>query len=125
MRILLALIMIANAALFLFGAVQHLGLAVGSFSEPRIIPASIVETICCLALLGGASVLLAGASKGWSAALIGNFVALAGVIMGIVALNLGAGPRTASNDLYHRIMMLLITVCLVILFAARAAVSPR
>ena len=125
MRVLLALIMIANAALFLFGAVQHAGLTVGRFSEPRIIPAAIVETICCLALFGGASVLLAGTSKGWSAALAGNLVALTGVILGIVALNLGAGPRTASNDLYHRVMLILIGICLVIQFAARAAVSRR
>jgi hypothetical protein len=45
------------------------------------------------------------------------------VIIGIVALNLGAGPRTASNDLYHRIMLLLIAITLVILFAARTAAS--
>lgn len=123
MRTLAAMIMIANAALFTFGAVQHVGITLGAFHEPRIIPAAIVETICSLALLAGAGMLLAHARAGWTAALTGNLVSLTGVIIGIVALNLGAGPRTASNDLYHRIMLLLIAITLVILFAARTAAS--
>jgi len=40
MRRLLEFVMITNAALFFFGAVQHAGLAVGPFHEPRLIPAS-------------------------------------------------------------------------------------
>ena len=54
MKTVLGLIMVANAALFLFGAVQHAGVAIGPFHEPRIIPAAIVETICAIALLSGA-----------------------------------------------------------------------
>jgi hypothetical protein len=46
MRTLLGILMVANAALFIFGAVQHVGVAIGPFQEPRIIPAAIVETIC-------------------------------------------------------------------------------
>ena len=32
--------MIANAALFLLGAVQHVGVVIGPLSEPTIIPAA-------------------------------------------------------------------------------------
>jgi hypothetical protein len=39
---------------------------------------------------------------GWNIALIGNVVALGGVLLGMVALAAGRGPRTASNDFYHR-----------------------
>jgi hypothetical protein len=125
MKALVGTIMILNAALFLFGALQHIGLVLGPFHEPRIIPAAIVETICCLSLLCGAASLLSHSALGWRAAMIGNFVALAGVALGIVALAVGAGPRTASNDLYHRIMLVLIGVSLLILFSARSAVDRR
>ena len=39
-----------------------------------------------------------------------------GVLSGIAALAAGAGPRTASNDLYHRMMLALIGVTFLILF---------
>ncbi|HEX3745863.1 MAG TPA: hypothetical protein VHW09_18105 [Bryobacteraceae bacterium] len=40
MRHTIAGIMLANAALFVFGAVQHAGIAIGPFYEPSIRPAS-------------------------------------------------------------------------------------
>jgi hypothetical protein len=62
------------------------------------------------------------------AALTGNLVAIAGVIVGMVALALGAGPRTASNDVDHRIMLALAGGAMVLLLipSGRAAVKrPR
>jgi hypothetical protein len=125
MKTLLGLIMIVNAAFFLFGAIQHLGVAIGGFHEPRIIPAAIVETICAIGLLLGASAVLAQWKDLWRVALIANLVALGGVLLGMAALVLGAGPRTASNDLYHRIMLVLIGIGVVILFSARSALHQR
>jgi hypothetical protein len=117
-------LMIANAALFFFGAVQHAGIAVGSFHEPFIIPAAIVETLCGLCLLWGAAALFRNSKTGWRTALMMNVVALGGVLLGIAALASGAGPRTASNDLYHRIM-LLIGAGLLILFVGRSRFNQR
>jgi hypothetical protein len=110
------LVMIANAALFLFGAVQHAGISLGRFHEPRIVPAAIVETTCALFLLWGSVAVLSDFSAHWKAALIGNLVAAAGVLLGMVALAAGRGPRTASNDLYHHIMLTLVGVSLLLLF---------
>ena len=112
--------MLANAGLFIFGAIQHVGIALGSFHEPVIIPAAIVEGLCAVSLVGGAAALSRRSKVGWRLALIANLVALSGVVLGIVALAVGAGPRTASNDLYHRIMLLLIAASLAVLFAARS-----
>src|SRR5215470_6175304 len=120
MRALLGLVMIANAGLFVFGAVQHAGFAIGSFHEPHIIPAAIVESICALSLLVGATALVTRWSNSWGTALITNLIAMCGVFLGMVALAAGRGPRTASNDLYHRIMLILIGVSVLILFAARS-----
>jgi len=50
---------------------------------------------------------------------------LGGVLLGIAALAAGAGPRTASNDLYHRIMLLLIGASLLILFSGRSRLDRR
>ena len=120
----LAGVMIANAALFVFGAVQHAGLALGPFHEPTIIPAAVVETTCALALVWGAAAILRSSTKGWRTALLGNFIAFAGVLLGIAALAAGRGPRTASNDLYHRIMLVLIAVSVAILLVWRSRRGP-
>jgi 4-amino-4-deoxy-L-arabinose transferase-like glycosyltransferase len=118
-------LMVANAAFFFFGAVQHAGIAVGSFHEPLITPAAIVETLCGLCLLWGAAALFRNSKTRWRTAVIMNFVALGGVLLGIAALAAGAGPRTASNDLYHRIMLLLIGTSLLILFRGRSRFNQR
>src|SRR2546426_2897252 len=109
-RTLLGSVMAANAALFSFGALQHAGVAAGPFHEPRIIPATIVEGLCALSLAWGAAAVFGARIRAWRAALIANLMALGGVALGIAALAAGAGPRTASNDLYHRIMLGLIAV---------------
>ena len=118
MKQLLTILMLGNAALFVFGALQHAGLVIGSLSEPVIIPASIVELLCALALIWGVVAVLTGSLKAWRSALIGNLIAIAGVAIGMVALAVGAGPRTASNDLYHGIMLALAAASLVSLFVS-------
>ena len=125
MKTMAGWLMGANSALFFFGAVQHAGIAVGSFHEPLIIPAAIVETLCGLCLLWGAAALFRNSTTRWRTAVIMNLVALGGVLLGIAALAAGAGPRTASNDLYHRIMLLLIGASLLILFLGRSRFNQR
>ncbi len=123
MRTALGVIMISNATLFLFGAVQHAGIPIGRFHEPEIIPAAVVESICGSFLLWGSIAIFAHLSNDWKVALIGNLVALGGVLLGMAALAAGRGPRTASNDLYHRIMLVLIVASLLILFSAKSALQ--
>ncbi len=115
MKPLLTALMLGNAALFVFGALQHAGIAIGSLHEPVIVPASVVEVLCALALSWGAAAVLKQSLKAWRAAFIGNWVEIIGVVIGMVALAVGAGPRTARNELYHRIMLTLATASLVIL----------
>jgi hypothetical protein len=119
---MLAWITATNAALFVFGAVQHAGIAVGQFREPRILPAAIVEAICGAALATAAAALFRRAPAARRATIISNLIALAGVIIGVVALAVGAGPRTATNDLYHRLMLAAIGVSFLLLFVSRARV---
>jgi hypothetical protein len=115
MKPLLTALMLGNVALFVFGALQHAGVAIGSLREPVIIPASVVEMFCALALSWAAVAVLKQSPKAWRAAFIGNLVAITGVVIGLVALAVGAGPWTASNALHHKIMLALATASLVIL----------
>jgi hypothetical protein len=125
MKTLAGLLMIANAVVFFFGGVQHAGVSVGRFHEPVIVPATIVEVFCGLCLLWGAIALFRSTATAWRTALITNFVALAGVLLGVAALAAGAGPRTASNDVYHLMMLILIGAAVFVLFYGRRRMSPR
>lgn len=51
MKQLLTTLMLANAAVFAFGALQHAGASIAPLHEPVIVPAGIVEIICALALV--------------------------------------------------------------------------
>jgi uncharacterized membrane protein len=120
MRIALGLLMALNMALFVFGAIQHVGVEIGASSEPVIVPAAIVESICALSLLWGVCAVFRESPALWRIAFIGNLVALAGVLIGIVALAAGRGPRTVSNDNLHRAMLTLIGLSFVAVFVARS-----
>jgi hypothetical protein len=123
MKTLLAGLMAINAGLFFFGAVQHAGLAIGAFHEPRIVPATIVESLCGFSLVWGAVTVLRRQTKEMRGALMCNFIALCGVLLGIAALAVGAGPRTASNDLYHCMMLILIGASLLVVFFDHSKVN--
>jgi hypothetical protein len=118
-KALLELVIAANAAFFFFGAVQHAGVALGRFHEPQIIPAAIVEAVCGVALVWGVTALVRKSWAGRRAAVVANLIALSGVGVGLVSLALGAGPRTASNDLYHKIMLILIAAALLLIWFSR------
>ena len=123
MKNLAGWLMAVNATIFFFGAVQHAAVTIGPFHEPRILAAAIVETVCGVSLLYGAVALFRNWKRSWGTAVIANSISLSGVLLGIAALAVGAGPRTASNDLYHRMMLVLIAAAYVILFWQRLRVD--
>ena len=92
----------------------------GQFHEPLIIRAAIVESLCGLCLLWSAIALFRDWRMRWRIALTTNLIALGGVLLGIAALAVGAGPRAASNDLYHRMMLILIIAMILLLFFGRS-----
>jgi hypothetical protein len=113
--------MAVNAGLFFFGAIQHAGITIGPFHEPRIVPATIVESVCGLALWWGALRVFQKQVLDNQIVFTSNFIALSGVVLGIATLAAGAGPRTASNDLYHRLMLILIGASLLLGFGRSIA----
>ena len=117
------------AATFFFGALLHLGVRIplgfAVLAEPRILPATIVESLCGLALLISAFAVLTRMSFAWTAAFAAHAFALGGVMLGIVALAVGGGPSTDLNTIYHRVMLVALVAVLALLLSptGRAAFS--
>lgn len=132
-RSLLAIVMVVEAATFFVGAYLHTGrridLGAAALDEPRIIGATVVETICGVALLAGAGQLAASRSgRGWAIGADG--VAIGGVLLGMLTLAFDLGPRTRTNDVYHVVVLstLLLGLVWLIWLAGRergAASPPR
>ena len=122
------------AATFFFGALLHLGVKIplgfAVVEEPVILPATIVEGLCGTALAVAAFAVLARRELAWPIALVAHTFALGGVLLGITALALGAGPSTDLNTVYHRLMVVGLVAVLALLLspagrtALRRATSP-
>src|SRR5215207_4467057 len=117
------------AVTFFFGALLHLGVPIplgfAVLAEPTILPATIVESLCGLALLFSALVVLTRRSFAWTAAVAAHAFALGGVLLGMAALALSAGPSTDLNAIYHRVMLVALVAVLALLLSptGRAAFS--
>jgi hypothetical protein len=124
-------VMLSEALTFLIAASLHRGfqipLGIVTLAEPMIGPASIVETTCGLALGIAAVTVLSGSRWGWLTAVVAHLISAGGVVLGIVALNAGRGPRTASNDAYHLTILTALAIGLVLLATppVRAALARR
>jgi uncharacterized membrane protein YccC len=108
-----------EALSFFIGALLHAEVNIAGLHEPRIIPATVVESLCGI-VLAIASFAALGNERWWrKAAVTSHVVALAGVALGMVALAAGRGPRTASNDVYHYTMVVLLAFGLLLLWRGR------
>jgi hypothetical protein len=109
------------AVTFLLGALLHLGVRIPAgatvLAEPRIFPASIVEGLCGLFLAAGSYAALTGRTWAWPALIAAHGFALGGVLLGVAALAVGAGPSTELNEVYHRVMLVALAAGLVLLLA--------
>jgi hypothetical protein len=80
----------AEAATFLLAALTHLEVGIplgfGVLREPRIIDATVVEGLCALLLATAAYAVLTHRAWAWLAATVAHSFAIAGVLLGILAL---------------------------------------
>ncbi len=117
---ILTIVIILEALTFFFFGFLHSGvrlsLGFAVLQEPRIIPAMIVESLCGLLLTGSAFAVATRKSWSWTASVIAHTISIGGVLLGMAALALGAGPRTELNDIYHRTILILLVFVLIYLF---------
>ena len=117
------------AATFFFGALLHLGarvsLGFAVLDEPRILPATIVESLCGLALAACAFAVLTRRRGAWTTAVAAHAFALGGVLLGMAALAVGAGPSTELNTVYHWVILVALVATLGLLLrpAGRSALE--
>ena len=117
------------AATFFLGALLHLGvevpLGLAVLDEPRILPATIVEGLCGLALAVAALAVFARVDRAWTFALTAHAFALGGVLLGITALAVGAGPSTELNTIYHRVIVVALAAVLALLLSPAGRTALR
>ena len=117
------------ALTFFVGALLHLGwripLGFAVLAEPRILPAAVVEGLCGLALAAAAIALFANSGRAWTAAFAAHAIALGGVLLGVTALALGAGPGTDLNTTYHRVILVALVAVLALLLSPAGRTTLR
>ena len=117
------------AVTFFFGALLHLGLEIplgfAVLQEPTIAPATIVEGVCGVALAVAAVTVLTRKGWAWTAAVAAHGFALGGVVLGIAALAVGAGPTTELNTIYHRVMLVALVAMLALLISPAGRTAFR
>ena len=117
------------AVTFFLGAVLHLGVRIpvgfAVLAEPRIFPATVVEGLCGLFLAVGAYAALSRKSWAWPTITAAHGFALGGVLLGMAALAVEAGPSTDLNTIYHRVMLAALVAGLALLLtpAGRSALG--
>ena len=108
-KFIISIFVVFAAVAFTFAAMVHLQLTLAfEIAEPQIIPAAIVEGLCALFFILSAVSIFSNSSRAWKRTFFAHAFAIAGIILGLISLAVGAGPRTKANDLYHSIMLLLI-----------------
>ena len=115
----IGILAVLYAVTFLLGALLHLGVRIplgfAVLAEPRIVPATIVEGLCGLGLAVGAYATLSRKTWAWPAITAAHAFAVGGVLLGMAALAVGAGPSTELNTVYHRVMLVALVAGLVLL----------
>lgn len=120
----ISVLMVGDALTFIISSLVHLGAPIPlGFSEPVIIPASIVEGLCGIFLTVGVYALFTRRAWTWRMAISAHIFAIAGVLLGIFATSRGGG--TEANFIYHRAILaaLVLTLILLLIPGTRAALD--
>lgn len=122
---ILRVLVVFDAAALLFAGIVHLfgasiALGVGTFVEPPILPAGIVESLAGVLFVVAAYAIFAHRDWAWGITLAAHLFAIAGFIVGILATLSGTTP---FNAVYHRVMlaMFVLGLVLVLIPAGRTA----
>lgn len=116
-----------DAIALLFAGIVHLvgaRIPLGSavFTEPTILPAGIVEGLAGVIFVVALFAIFTGRTWAWGSALAAHLFAIAGFVVGLLATINGTTP---FNFYYHRVMLAVFVVGLILLLlpAGRAALG--
>lgn len=123
LRILIPLDTVA----LLFAGIVHLTganipLGIVTFIEPPILAAGVVETLGGLLFAWATYALWQAHTSAWAAAMTAHLFSIAGFVVGLLATRLGTTPFNAT---YHRVMLPVFVVGVVLLLLPSAQASAR
>jgi hypothetical protein len=121
-----------NAAAFALGAVAHRGrpipLGFATIHEPLVIPAMLVEAVSAVSFALAAYGIFSGKEAARGATVTAHVVSITGLLMAMLAVGVGILPRTVLNDVYHLVMLGVLTLGIVFLVRSgvrRSKAAPR
>lgn len=114
-----------EGVVFLLAGLSHMGMRILPFDEPRIVDAAIVEGLCGVLLVGSAVSVFARVAWAWLALVVAHSFTLLGVIVGIGAIAAGLGPHSAFNDGFHRVIVVVLPIVLIVLVTPRVRTALR
>src|SRR5581483_4547499 len=121
-----SILMIGEALTFLLASLLHLGIPIlPGFSQPRIIPAMIIEGLCWLFLAISLYAMFTHKTWTWRITVAAHVFASLGVLLGIYATK--GGIRDEANFIYHRVILgvLVVTLALLATPGARTTLGHR
>lgn len=121
----ISVLTIGETISFLLASLLHLGIPIWpGFSEPRLIPATIVEGLCGLFLGVGLYTMFANKTWAWRTAATAHVFAILGVLLGIYATR---SFTDEANFIYHRVILvvLVITLALLVTPGVRATLGRK
>ncbi|MFI5272785.1 MAG: hypothetical protein ACHQ4H_07100 [Ktedonobacterales bacterium] len=120
-------LVVFDTVALLFAGIVHLAgaripLGAAVFDEPPLIPAGIVEGLAGVVFVFAAYAVFARRPWAWPVALAAHLFAIAGFIVGLVVTRQGTTP---FNYDYHRVMLVVFVIGLILLLlpAGRSALS--
>lgn len=121
------LLVVVDGVTFLFFALLHLGirLQLGPMvlTTGRIISATVVEGLIGILFAVGAYAVFTRASSAWTWTVLAHVFGIAGVLVGLWAIAAGLGPPNELNDTYHRVILAILVVGLILLLTPPGRVA--
>lgn len=109
----ISVLIVAEAISFLLASLLHMGVQFPlGISEPPNRYAAIVEGLCAIFLALSACVVFVHVTWAWRVAVAAHVFAVAGVLLGIVAVAGGGAPGDEVNAIYHWVILVVLVVVL-------------
>ncbi|MCK2217879.1 hypothetical protein MF672_029390 [Actinomadura sp. ATCC 31491] len=89
------------ALVFLVACLLHAGVVLGPLRQPVTVPAVVVESLCCAAMLAGAYGALSARPWAWDGLIYTHAGALSGVLLGILAVAFVPGAPAGTGLVWY------------------------
>lgn len=123
----LRVLVVFDAVTLLFAGIVHLfgasiALGIGTFDEPPILPAGIVESLAGVLFVVAAYAIFRRQAWAWGMTIAAHLFAIAGFLVGILATLSGTTP---FNSVYHRVMLVIFVIGLILLLIPAGQAALR